>query len=107
MSCWYVTAATQSGLVCHFQAALLQSLTQCRFCLPPPCAPPPLPPLCSACDESAPVAKPGDSERTDKLLAAEAAVIAAGGCVVRLVGLYHGHRWGRQAANNCESARCW
>ncbi|KAI3433574.1 hypothetical protein D9Q98_003385 [Chlorella vulgaris] len=46
----------------------------------------------SACDESAPVAKPGDSERTDKLLAAEAAVIAAGGCVVRLVGLYHGHR---------------
>ncbi|EFN59122.1 hypothetical protein CHLNCDRAFT_18825 [Chlorella variabilis] len=46
----------------------------------------------SACDETAPTAKLGDNERTDKLLAAEQAVLVAGGCVVRLVGLYHGQR---------------
>ena len=47
----------------------------------------------AACDESAPTAKLGDNERTDKLLAAEQAVVEAGGCVVRLVGLYHAQRW--------------
>ena len=46
----------------------------------------------AACDESAPVAKLGDNERTDRLLAAEQAVLEAGGCVVRLVGLYHAQR---------------
>lgn len=46
----------------------------------------------AACDEGAPTAKLGDNERTDRLLAAEAAVLAAGGCVVRLVGLYHANR---------------
>ncbi|PSC68244.1 NAD(P)-binding domain [Micractinium conductrix] len=46
----------------------------------------------SACDESAPTAKLGDNERTDRLLAAENAVLEAGGCVVRLVGLYHAQR---------------
>ncbi|KAL4418741.1 hypothetical protein ABPG77_006414 [Micractinium sp. CCAP 211/92] len=46
----------------------------------------------SACDESAPTAKLGDNERTDRLLAAEAAVLEAGGNVVRLVGLYHATR---------------
>lgn len=46
----------------------------------------------AACDESAPTAKPGDNERTDRLLAAEAVVLEAGGCVVRLVGLYHAQR---------------
>ncbi|PRW58245.1 NAD(P)-binding domain [Chlorella sorokiniana] len=46
----------------------------------------------SACDESAPVAKMGDNERTDRLLAAEQAVLEAGGCVARLVGLYHAQR---------------
>lgn len=52
------------------------------------------PVLCcrAACDESAPVAKRGDNERTDRLLAAEQAVLDAGGCVVRLVGLYHAQR---------------
>ncbi len=46
----------------------------------------------AACDESAPVAKLGDNERTDRLLAAEQAVLEAGGCVARLVGLYHAQR---------------
>lgn len=46
----------------------------------------------SACDEGAPTAKLGDNERTDRLLAAEAAVLEAGGNVVRLVGLYHATR---------------
>ena len=51
-----------------------------------------LPLRLAACDETAPTAKLGDNERTDKLLAAEQAVLVAGGCVVRLVGLYHGQR---------------
>lgn len=52
----------------------------------------PVPRCRAACDESAPVAKAGDNERTDRLLAAEQAVLDAGGCVVRLVGLYHAQR---------------
>lgn len=48
----------------------------------------------AACDESAPTAKLGDNERTDRLLAAEQAVLDAGGIVVRLVGLYHAQRYG-------------
>lgn len=47
---------------------------------------------CAACDEGAPTARVGDNERTDRLLAAEAAVLEAGGNVVRLVGLYHATR---------------
>ncbi len=43
----------------------------------------------SACDETAPLAPLGASPRTDTLLNAEQAVFDAGGCVVRLVGLYH------------------
>ena len=46
----------------------------------------------SACGEDAPVARLGDAERTDRLLLAEEAVREAGGCVVRLVGLYHATR---------------
>lgn len=40
-----------------------------------------------------------DSPRQQRLLAAEAAVLAAGGCVVRLVGLYHSSRCADQAFN--------
>ena len=43
----------------------------------------------SACDESAPVVPLGSNPRTDAILRAEQAVLDAGGCVVRLVGLYH------------------
>jgi len=43
----------------------------------------------SACDESAPLVALGTSPRTDTILRAEQAVLDAGGCVVRLVGLYH------------------
>lgn len=43
----------------------------------------------SPCDENGPVAALGSSPRTDALLNAERAVLEAGGCVVRLVGLYH------------------
>ncbi|GAQ92467.1 hypothetical protein KFL_010200030 [Klebsormidium nitens] len=39
-------------------------------------------------DETSPAATPGASPRLDRLLAAEAAVLGAGGCVVRLAGLY-------------------
>ena len=46
----------------------------------------------SPSDEDSPVVPLGASERTDRLLLAEAAVLAAGGCVVRLVGLYHRER---------------
>lgn len=46
----------------------------------------------SWCDESAPVVPKGKGERTDRLLMAEDAVLEAGGCVVRLVGLYHRSR---------------
>lgn len=45
-----------------------------------------------ACDERGAVAPLGTSERLDKLLRAEDAVLSAGGCVVRAVGLYHGQR---------------
>lgn len=38
------------------------------------------------------MAKLGVNERTDRLLATEQAVLEAGGCVVRLVGLYHAQR---------------
>jgi hypothetical protein len=44
------------------------------------------------CREDSPVAELGASERTDRLLKAEDAVLAAGGNVVRLVGLYHAAR---------------
>jgi hypothetical protein len=44
------------------------------------------------CDEDSEVAAMGASERINRLLGAEDAVLAAGGNVVRLVGLYHGHR---------------
>jgi nucleoside-diphosphate-sugar epimerase len=43
----------------------------------------------SPCDESAPLVPLGANERTDRLLLSEQAVMEAGGCVVRLVGLYH------------------
>jgi len=50
-------------------------------------------------DGAAPVSelsatKPGgdEDEKTDRLLRAEEAVLARGGCVVRLVGLYHSQR---------------
>jgi hypothetical protein len=43
----------------------------------------------SACDENAPLVPLGANPRTDALLNAEQAVLDAGGCVVRLVGLYH------------------
>lgn len=46
----------------------------------------------SACDETAPVIPLGREKRTDALLMAEQAVLDAGGCVVRLVGLYHRNR---------------
>ena len=68
---------------------------QWRACIRPPSFKPnraPRPPTPAACDEGAPTAKLGDNERTDRLLAAEAAVLEAGGNVVRLVGLYHATR---------------
>jgi nucleoside-diphosphate-sugar epimerase len=43
----------------------------------------------SPCDEASPLVAVGAAERTDRLLAAEAAVRAAGGSIVRLAGLYH------------------
>ena len=43
----------------------------------------------STCDESSPVVPMGANPRTDALLQAEQAVLDAGGCVMRLVGLYH------------------
>lgn len=43
-------------------------------------------------DESSPTVPLGASDKTDRLLQAEAAVRDAGGCVVRLVGLYHAAR---------------
>jgi hypothetical protein len=43
----------------------------------------------SPCDESSPVFELGANPRTDALLLAEKACLDAGGCVVRLVGLYH------------------
>ncbi|GAB4817924.1 hypothetical protein N2152v2_004970 [Parachlorella kessleri] len=46
----------------------------------------------SACDESTPLIRMGANERTDKLLKAEQMVLDAGGCVARLVGLYHANR---------------
>lgn len=52
--------------------------------------------LHAACDENGAVAALGANERTDRLLNAEAAVLEAGGCVVRLVGLYHAQRCGRR-----------
>ncbi|KAG8370046.1 hypothetical protein BUALT_Bualt14G0076900 [Buddleja alternifolia] len=41
-----------------------------------------------SCDEDTPVVPIGRSPRTDKLLQAEKVVLEAGGCVVRLAGLY-------------------
>lgn len=46
----------------------------------------------SHCNEDSPLVQKGKSERTDKLLAAEDAVLGAGGCVLRLAGLYHAQR---------------
>jgi len=46
----------------------------------------------SECDETAPIVPLGRDKRTDALLTAEQAVLDAGGCVVRLVGLYHRNR---------------
>jgi nucleoside-diphosphate-sugar epimerase len=43
----------------------------------------------SPCNEASPVFPPGANPRTDALLKAEQACLEAGGCVVRLVGLYH------------------
>ncbi|KAL6776570.1 CPLD52 [Auxenochlorella protothecoides x Auxenochlorella symbiontica] len=45
-----------------------------------------------AAREDSPVVALGASPRTDRLLRAERSVRAAGGCVVRLVGLYHSLR---------------
>lgn len=44
------------------------------------------------CDESTPEFAIGENPRADRLLQAEAAVLEAGGCVVRLSGLYHATR---------------
>ena len=44
------------------------------------------------CDESTPEFAVGENPRADRLLQAEAAVLEAGGCVVRLSGLYHATR---------------
>jgi len=44
------------------------------------------------CDESTPVFAIGENPRADTLLQAEEAVLEAGGCVVRLSGLYHATR---------------
>ncbi|EYU43894.1 hypothetical protein MIMGU_mgv1a010503mg [Erythranthe guttata] len=41
-----------------------------------------------SCDENTPVVPIGRSPRTDKLLTSENVVLEAGGCVVRLAGLY-------------------
>lgn len=46
----------------------------------------------SQCNEDSPLVREGAGERTDKLLAAEAAVLGARGCVLRLAGLYHAQR---------------
>jgi len=46
----------------------------------------------SAADEASPAVARGGSPRTDTLLAAEDAVLGAGGCVLRLAGLYHATR---------------
>eukprot|EP00891_Asterochloris_glomerata_P002053 jgi/Astpho2/2053/Aster-00549 len=46
----------------------------------------------SHCNEDSPTAKIGSSDRTDRLLKAEQAVLQAGGNVVRFVGLYHADR---------------
>lgn len=43
----------------------------------------------SECDESSPVVELGANPRTDALLLAEKACLDGGGCVIRLVGLYH------------------
>lgn len=43
----------------------------------------------SDCNESSPVNEVGSNPRTDALLMAENTVLEAGGCVMRLVGLYH------------------
>lgn len=43
----------------------------------------------SPCNEAAPLVAVGSNPRTDTILQAEQAVLDAGGCVVRLVGLYH------------------
>ncbi|KAK3244368.1 hypothetical protein CYMTET_46013 [Cymbomonas tetramitiformis] len=42
--------------------------------------------------ETTPTKPLGENPRTDKLLQAEQATLAAGGCVVRLAGLYHATR---------------
>jgi len=47
---------------------------------------------CGVVTETSPIASLGESPRLDRLLQAEAAVLAAGGCVVRLTGLYHRDR---------------
>eukprot|EP00740_Mantoniella_antarctica_P002151 CAMPEP_0181355388 /NCGR_PEP_ID=MMETSP1106-20121128/3871_1 /TAXON_ID=81844 /ORGANISM="Mantoniella antarctica, Strain SL-175" /LENGTH=364 /DNA_ID=CAMNT_0023468121 /DNA_START=91 /DNA_END=1182 /DNA_ORIENTATION=+ len=44
------------------------------------------------CDETTPQFEMGASPRADTLLKAEAAVLGANGCVVRLSGLYHSQR---------------
>lgn len=46
----------------------------------------------SQCNEDSPVAPLGRSDRNDRLLLGEQAVMDSGGCVVRLVGLYHSSR---------------
>ena len=46
----------------------------------------------SSADETSPTVPRGGSPRTDTLLAAEDAVLGAGGCVLRLAGLYHASR---------------
>lgn len=44
------------------------------------------------CGDASPLVPRGASPRTDTLLAAEDAVLGAGGCVLRLAGLYHAQR---------------
>lgn len=46
----------------------------------------------SGVDEACPLVAEGADPKTDRLLAAENACLGAGGCVLRLVGLYHATR---------------
>jgi len=43
-------------------------------------------------DDDTPAVELGKSDRLDRLVLSERAVLEAGGCVVRYVGLYHAHR---------------
>lgn len=54
------------------------------------------------CTEHSPVKAIGDTERTDRLLGAEQAMLDAGGNVLRCVGLYHSSRGAHTAFLNMQ-----